>query len=103
MIRKIQQHAKKSDEKNIDIDIDGLEARMVLLSLPAGNYGALASAKGKIIFLKYPDTGMPDDAKPTLNYYDIDKREEKKILDAVDAYWLSANGQKILVAKANSL
>ena len=102
MIRKIQRQEKNLAEKNIDIDMDGLEGRLVLLPLPAGNYGALASTKGKIIFLKYPGTGMPDDAKPTLNYYDIDKREEKKILDAVDAYWLSANGQKILVARANS-
>ena len=94
--------AKKSSEKNIDVDLEGFESRLVLLSLPEGNYGNLASTKGKIIYLKYPNTGLPNDTKPTLYYYDIDKREEKKILDAVDAYWLSANGQKILVAKANS-
>lgn len=93
---------KKSDVKDVDIDLDGFEQRLVILSLPSGNYGQLTSSKGKIIYLKYPNTGLPNDAKPSLKYYDIDKREEKNILDAVDGYLLSANREKILVVRANT-
>ena len=59
-------------------------------------------AKGKIIYLKFPTTGSPDGSKPSLKYYDIDKREEKTIIDDIDNYLLSANGEKILVQKDNS-
>lgn len=98
---------KKEDDKksgkDVHIDLDGFENRLVLLSLPAGNYGKLASTEGKIIYQKNPDTGSPDDSKSALYYYDIDKREEKKILDVADNYWLSNDGKKILVLKDNDL
>lgn len=93
---------KKSDDKNVDIDFNGLEDRMDILPLSAGNYGSLNAAKGKIIYLKMPYTGAPDGSKASLKYYDIDKREEKTILDGVDNYWLSANGEKLLVQKDNN-
>lgn len=88
--------------KNVDIDFDGLEQRLELLSMDAGNYGKLATVKGKIIYLKMPNTGAPDNAKSSLKYYDIDNREEKTILDEVDNFLLAANGEKLLVAKGNS-
>ncbi|MBV9963509.1 MAG: PD40 domain-containing protein, partial [Parafilimonas sp.] len=92
----------KSNTKNVDIDFNGFEQRLVLLPLSAGNYGKLASAEGKIIYQKLPNTGSPDDAKPSLKYFDIDKREEKNIMDAVDNYWVSADGKKILVQKESN-
>ncbi len=94
--------ADDKSAKDVKIDFDGFENRLVLLPVSNGNYGKLASVKGKIIYQKNPDTGSPDDAKSSINYYDIDKREEKKILDA-EAYWLSQNGEKILVWKNRSL
>jgi tricorn protease len=93
---------KKPDVKNVEIDFDGFEQRLVILPPGAGNYGALGATKGKIIYLKYPNTGLPQNAQPSLKYYDIEKREEKTILDGVDNYWVSANGEKLLVAKGNS-
>ena len=51
--------------------------------------------------MRYPNTGAPD-GKGILKYYDIEKREEKTILDGVDNARLSANGQKILVAKSGT-
>src|SRR6188474_423321 len=87
--------------KAVTIDFDGIEQRLELLPAPAGNYNALAAAKGKIIFLRYPNTGAPD-GKGTLKFFDIEKKEEKTILDGVDNARLSANGQKILVTKSGT-
>ncbi len=92
---------KKPDVKNVDIDFNGLEQRLVILSIGNGNFGSISSAKGKIIYLKYANTGMPDGVTPSLKYYDIDKREEKTIIDGVDNYVLSANTEKVLVIKGN--
>jgi tricorn protease len=61
----------------------------------------LAIAKGKIIFIRQPNTGAPD-GKGILKYWDIEKKDEKTILDGVDNARLSANGQKLLVAKSGT-
>ena len=52
--------AKKTNNKPVEIDFDGMEQRMVILPPPAGNYSALAAAKGKIIYIKHPNTGETD-------------------------------------------
>ena len=93
--------AKKPDAKGTTIDFDGIEQRLELLPAPAGNYSWLSATKGKIIFVRYPNTGAPD-GKGTLKYWDIDKKEEKTIVDAVDNARLSANGQKLLVGKSGT-
>ncbi|TKK67267.1 peptidase S41 [Ilyomonas limi] len=90
----------KSDEtsaKNITIDFDGFEQRMELLPLSGGNYSGLSSAKGKLLYVKYPFTGAGEEAVPSLNYYDIEDRKEKKIADGVGRYIMAANGEKVLV------
>lgn len=93
--------AMKTDSELVNIDFGGMEQRMELLPVKAGNYGALAATKGKIIYLKYPNTGA-DDGSGTLKYFDLDKREEKIIIDNVGNAQVSADGQKILVSKAGS-
>ncbi len=93
--------AKKTEVKPVDIDFDGFEQRMDLLSMPAGNYGALTSTKGKILYMKYPNTGAPS-GQGALKFYDIEKREEKNILEGVDFYLMSANRQKLMVAKSGT-
>lgn len=97
--------AKKENDKTdkgVEIDFDGLEARMVILPVEPGNYANLAAVKGKLIYQKYPNLGSADDAKPSLKYYDIEDRKEKNISDNIDNYKLSANGEKILVKRGNS-
>ena len=91
----------RKDPKAVDIDFDGLEQRMVILPVPAGNYGIMGAAKGKIVYMKFPNTGNTG-AQAMIKFYDIDKREEKTILENANYYVLSANKQKILVARANT-
>ena len=90
-----------SDKKAVSIDLEGMETRLVVLPIPAGHYSALDAAKGKIIYLKYPNTGSGE-TQGILKYYDIDKREEKTILGNVDDFQLAADRQKILVHRDNS-
>ncbi len=92
---------KKDDVKPVKIEFDGLESRLVLLPVSAGNYGRLAAAKGKIIYMKYANTGAAE-SQASLKYYDIDKREEKNIIVGVDDYLISANQQKLLVTRGTN-
>lgn len=94
---------KKDEVKNstVDIDFTNIQSRMVLLPMETGNYGNLATTKGKLIYQKFPNLGSSKDAKPILKYYSIDKREEKDITDNINNFWLAANGNKLLVQRGN--
>ena len=85
---------------NVMIDFDEMEQRMVILPLTAGNYGQLNAAKGKIIYMKFPNTGTS--GQGAIKYFDIDKREEKTILESVTGYLLSENKGKILAGRSNN-
>ncbi|MGI8581391.1 MAG: S41 family peptidase [Chitinophagaceae bacterium] len=89
---------KKTVPATLDIDIEGMETRMVILPVKPGNFGRLSAVKGRIIYISFPNTGVAD-GKATLKYYDIDKREEKTILDDVNGYILSQDGKKLLVRR----
>jgi tricorn protease len=102
--KKDEKKEEKKDEaksKEVKIDFDGIEQRIVILPPAAGNYGNLAAVTGKIIFHRTPNNGSADTKKSVL-YYDFDKREEKTIVDDADVFQISADEKKILVAKQNS-
>jgi tricorn protease len=84
--------------KRVDIDLDGLAGRLVILPPEAGNYGRLAAAEGKIIYLKQPHSGVTG-TKASLKYFDLKEREEKTIIAEADNFQLSADGKKLLVSK----
>ncbi|CAN5791375.1 S41 family peptidase [soil metagenome] len=98
--KKTEEDKKDDDATAVTIDFDGMEQRMVLLSPAPGNIGNLNTAKGKVIYMRYPNTGS--DGQPSIKLYDIDKREEKTILDGADNYWLAANKEKILASKGGA-
>jgi tricorn protease len=80
----------------VEIALDGFEARAVVLPPKPGNYGGMAAVKGKIILQRGPRTGAGGGNSPLI-YYDLTEREEKTILDDVDNFALSADGNKLLV------
>jgi len=92
---------KKIDNKDVLIDFEDLESRMDILPVGAGNYSNITAVKGRIIYMKYGNTGA-EDAPGTLKYYDTDKREEKTILSNADDYQLSADQQKMLVRQGSN-
>ena len=98
---------KDSDEKKdeadkkieeVKIDFDNLERRLVVLPPKAGNIGNISATSDKVIFQRSPSAGSIGE-KAALMYFDLKKREEKTILEAVNNYQLSANGEKLLVQK----
>ncbi len=90
----------KKDEKNkvepVKIDLEGFEARAVVLPPEAGNYSDLAAVKGKVIYHRRPRTGSGDESSPIV-FWSLKDREEKTILDNADGFGLSADGKKMIV------
>jgi tricorn protease len=87
----------------VAIDLDGFESRLVVLAPDAGNYGPLAAAPGKLLYLRQPRAGAGDgpfgDDPGDLVFYDLEAREEKTVLAGVDEYVLAAGGGKVLVRR----
>jgi tricorn protease len=88
---------EENGDEPIAIDLDGFEQRMVVLPPEAGNYPALAAASGKVIYHRAPRSGSGDEQAPIV-YFDLEEREEKTIVGDADAFRLSANDKKLLVA-----
>jgi tricorn protease len=82
----------------VEIDLDGFEARAVVLPPKAGNYSGLAAVKGKLLYLRRPRTGSGDE-KSQVVYYDLEEREEKTVVDDADGFEATADGKKLLVWK----
>jgi tricorn protease len=83
---------------NVDIDLDGLEARAVVLPMKPGNYAELQAIKGKLLYRRLPRTGSADEKSPIV-YFDFQEREEKTVLDEADAFEVTFDGKKLFVAQ----
>ncbi|SPE62795.1 Peptidase S41 (fragment) [Verrucomicrobia bacterium] len=92
--------SKKEEKppKPVEIDLADFEGRAVLLPGKGGGYEDLAAVSGKLIFLSRPRAGS-DGEKSDLKFYDLEKREQKTILEDVDDAVVAAKGEKILVRR----
>ncbi len=93
--------AEKTPEKDtpeiaVKVNFDNLETRVVILPPKAGNIGGLAPFQGKLVYLRYPNTGSGE-RSASLIYYDFEKREEETIISDVDNAVVSADGKFLLV------
>ena len=96
----------KEDENEsevVAIDFDGLEQRTEIIIGASGNLGNMYASEGKLIYVQFPNTGAANEDKSALKFYDIKEREHKTIIDEVNGYEVSANGEKILVFKNGSI
>jgi len=91
----------EGSKKELVIDFEGLDARMVLLPMSPGNYGKLAAVEGKLIYSKYPHSGSSD-GKASIQYFDLKEREEKTIMEDAGSFELSADGKKLLINKGRT-
>jgi tricorn protease len=80
----------------VEIDLDGFEARAVVLPPKAGNFADLFAVTGKVLFRRLPRTGSDDQASPVV-FYDLADRKEQTVLDDVDSYEPTSDGKKLLV------
>jgi len=89
---------KEDGEKKIEVKIEaaGLESRVEILPPKAGNLSGLASFEGKLVFLRYPNSGSGS-REASLAYYDLEEREEKTIMSGVQRAKATADGKMILV------
>ena len=86
----------------IRVDLDGLMQRAVTLPVPAAVIAGLDVRKGKVFFLTSPlhtiEGKLPGE-KAALHVFDLGERKDAVVIEDLDNYRLSANGEKVLYKK----
>ncbi|MBI5601313.1 MAG: PD40 domain-containing protein, partial [Gemmatimonadetes bacterium] len=93
---------KSESARLVQIDADGLMARIRRLPVPSGNYGWLA-ATGDALF--YTSRGSGADAKTDLMALKVgnEKPDPVVVVDGIRSAELSGNGRSLLVRRENAL
>jgi len=92
--------SEKPEEKvkNISIEFDGIENRIVNVPLKAGNYSQLGMVKAEeLLFVANDDNTRTS----RLFKYDMKERKESEVME-LDNYILSADGKKMLYNKGQT-
>jgi tricorn protease len=92
----------KTEEYHVDVDPDGIAARLQEVPVSAGNYSGLAVAGKRICYLSV-DPG--DREKNALECLDIANKGDKPdtLMEGVSGFEVSADGRKILIRKQTDL
>ncbi len=104
--KSVKENEKESKEEDksekdtsgvvVEVDFDNMEARLTILSIKAGNIGGLLPFKGKLVYLRLPNTGSGE-KESSLIYYDLEKREEETIISDVKRVVATSDGKSLLV------
>ncbi|HJY68973.1 MAG TPA: PDZ domain-containing protein, partial [Streptosporangiaceae bacterium] len=95
-----------SERTVVSVDPDGLPSRVVGVPVPEGRYSGLRAVKDGLAWLREPVTGvlgesapnLDDDApRPSLERYDLRKREVTELASELDGFTVSGDGTRLVV------
>jgi tricorn protease len=106
--KETEKSTQKSEEIKVAIDWEGLSDRVEALPLERGNFRYL-SVNNDAIFYLNRDEGdfnrfefrVPDEMD--LYRFSFENKEEKKVIEGINAYKLSAKGNKIVYKKGDAV
>ncbi|HSG40908.1 MAG TPA: S41 family peptidase, partial [Thermoanaerobaculia bacterium] len=94
---------KDSKDVKVEIDLEGLQARLFEVPVAAGNYDAL-SAGGDHLFWAEIRPDFEESVNTLLSLpFDPEAEEPAKVMEKIEDYSLSADGMKLLVRKEDGL
>jgi len=101
-------NSKDSSERvRLTVDTDGISSRVVAVPVDEARYYYLAAAKGGLLWLRYPLSGVlgegtadPEDGHPSpaLERFDLRKRESSVLANEVSWYAVSGDGARLVIA-----
>ena len=103
---------EKKEAKPIEIDLQGIEHRVVAFPVPLGRYGQIAGLEGgRVLFTSFPVEGTLDrapfgsepTAKGTLEMFEFDKQDKQTLLNQVSDFTLSQDRKTILYRSTRRL
>lgn len=102
---------KKSDAKDIAIDFDGIEGRILAFPVDEGNYGQLAAGRGRVFFTRFEVRGIKPEGRAwedevesgTLLAYDFDQQRSATIATEVGEIRLGSDHRTMLYRSGERL
>ena len=95
--------SKKKEKKPINIELDGIEQRVIAFPYSHGRYRQIDGVEGKAIFTSYPvqhATNSPgeDDpkAKGKLHAYDFKEQKKEVLVGDIDSFQLSRDSKNLV-------
>jgi len=92
----------KPPEK-VNIDFENIGQRILALPIPPKDLGGLLAGKANILFIAEAMPAAPGAffaAGAIIHKYDLDKRKLDKVVDGVNGFTVSHNGEKMLFSQA---
>ncbi|HKK92260.1 MAG TPA: PDZ domain-containing protein, partial [Longimicrobiales bacterium] len=85
-------------EDEVDVDLTGIEQRIVPLGVGSGWFTALeAGQEGQLFYIRRASSGQAG-GPPSLRRFDLESEEETELLAGAGAFQVSADGSKLLVS-----
>jgi tricorn protease len=90
--------ADKKEPPKVTIDFDNISQRILAVSpISNRNFVGLAAGKaGTLFLLEFPQDAGPGVTGATLHKFDLEKRKLDKVIDNLNSFELSENGEKML-------
>ena len=88
----------------VEIDLDGIERRIVAFPVPEGKYGRVLGIEGKALFSSFPVEGsrgidwfdLTPPAKGTLEVYDFETQKTDRLVEGITDFWIGRDGKTLL-------
>jgi tricorn protease len=97
---------KKEEPVVVKIDIDGIGQRILSLPIPAKNYLNMLPGKSGVLFLAEGPQVVTEDDLPNVSQiiqkFDLSKRKVDKLIEDVNDFTVSFDGEKILYRKGEA-
>jgi len=95
---------KKEPKEYLKIDFDGLAGRVSRVPIEAANIDDLEAIDGYLVYVERgaPFYGRSSYVEPSLEIFDLEKREASTLAEDVSGYVLSADGKKALVRQGQA-
>ncbi|MBN2392225.1 MAG: PD40 domain-containing protein [Anaerolineae bacterium] len=98
---KVEEEKEETDKRKaveVNLDLDGLDQRILALPVPEREYEVLQAAENKLFYLELLPNQRGGNKPPlyALHAYDFKERKDEVFVDKVRGYWLSADGKKLL-------
>jgi tricorn protease len=94
-----EEEDKADDVPAVKIDFEGIGQRIIAINVPPRPYDQLKAGEKGIVF--YSER-IPHQDGTTVHRYSLEDRESKQLLTEVAGFAISADGKKLLYAKAES-
>jgi tricorn protease len=109
--RKGEAELEEPAPKAVEIDLEGIEQRIVGFPVPEGRYGRVQGVKGKVIFSSYPVEGsrghdwsdLTPPAKGMLDVYDFETQKQDRLVDGISDFWIGRDGKTMLYQAGDRL